>query len=265
MAVKLDFPGSTITRGYESELADRAVRKALVTDVSTKEAAIKAAVDEAAVGGENLYTEINIPLQAATAIRLGKDRWLVDLSYGRSRISQRRDAYERRVTVTTLSDIYVPVFTTTANRQYGLPFDSISSNTYDKWYAMQYVPGTVKGQDPMAPPKPYQYRKPQVRIQLDYTVDVYRFGDAYIDRLGKTNSNVFYIPEIAGTYQPGELMLEGFSTDPREISRWSVGVTFRYTPGGYYTQRPVWNNGATYPNDKYWYLINEPTYELTQF
>ena len=265
MAVKLDIVGSNLTYGYETELADRALRKALVTGATSKEAAIKEAVNAAAVGGENLYTPNNIPLQSATAIRLGADRWLVDLAYARTRISQRRDALERRVSVTTLPDVYVPVYSTSPNRTNGLPFDVITSNTYQYWYGVQYVPGTAQGQDPMAVPKPYMFRKPQIRIQVNYTVPVYNFGDGYIEKLGKTNSNQFYIAEIAGSYQPGELLLEGFSTDPREISRWSAGVTFRHVPGGFYTQRVLWNNGATYPNQKYWYLENVSTYEQTQF
>jgi hypothetical protein len=272
MAVKIDIPGSTLTWGYESEHADRAVRKCIVTNEATKEAAINAAVLAAQSGGENLYSTNNIPLQAATAIRLGADRWLVDLNYARGRLSQRREASERYVTTTTLSDILTPVYLTTANRLNGLPFDNISSPSYQYWYRIPYAQGLangVYGQDSATPPEPYMFRKPQLKITISYTSSVYTFGNGEINKTGKSNQNTFPIAEIgalgANAFAQGELFYEGFSTDPRDISRFSASVVFRFTPGGFFTQRLKWNNGNTYPNDRFWYVVHEPTYELVTF
>lgn len=272
MAVKLDIPGSTLTWGYESEQADRAVRKCIVSDEATKEAAINAAVSAAQNGGENLYSTNNIPLQAATAVRLGVNRWLVDLSYARGRLSQRREASERYVTVTSLTDILTPVYLTTANRLNGLPYDTITSPSYAYWYRMPYAQGLasgVLGQDSATPPEPYMFRKPQLKITINYTASVYTFGNGEILKVGKSNQNVFPIAEIgaigANAFAQGELLYEGFNTDPRDISRFSASVVFRFTPGGFYTQRLKWNNGATYPNERYWFVANEPTHELVTF
>lgn len=269
MAVKLDIPGSTLTWGYESEQADRAVRKCIVTDEATKEAAINAAVSAAQNAGENLYSTNNIPLQAATAVRLGANRWLVDLNYARGRLSQRRDETERYVTVTTIADTNTDVYLTTANRLNGLPYDSITSNSYAYWYRMPYVPGTSFGQHAGSPPVPYSFRRPRLRIQIAYTSSVYTFGNGEIGKVGKTNSNAFPIAEIgaigANAFQPGELYYEGFGTDPRDISRFPASISFMYSPGGFYTQRIRWNNGATYPNDKYWYVVHESTFEQVLF
>jgi hypothetical protein len=272
MAVKLDLPGSTLTWGYESEQADRGVRKALVTDEPTKESAINAAVNAAQSGGENLYSTNNIPLQSATAIRLGVNRWLVDLNYARGRLSQRREASERYVSVTTLSDILTPVYLTTQNRLNGLPYDTITSPDYQYWYRMPYAQGTantVYGQDAATPPEPYMFRKPQLRITINYTSAIYTFGNGEVAKVGKSNQNVFPIAEIgaigANAFAQGELFYEGFDTDPRDISRFSAAIRFRYTPGGFYNQRLKWNNGATYPNDRYWYVANEASYELITF
>ena len=264
----LDLPGSSLSYGFESELADRALRRALVINATDKETAITAAVTAAQDGGgNNLYGTNNIPLLSATAVRLGVARWLVDLTYGRTRLSTRRDNAIRRATVTTMPDTFTPVYLTTENYLNGLPFDSITTNTpgYSKWYFMPYVSGSNLGQHPQYPPSSYMFRRPQIRISLNYSLRPYNFGDGEIAKIGKTNANNFYISEISNSFGPGELFYLGFNTEPKDIERFVANVTFSYTPGGYYQQNVQWNNGATYPGEKYWYVTQRPMYDTTQF
>lgn len=267
---KLDIPGSNLSWGYESELADRALRKCIVTGAVSKEDAITTAVTAAQTGGENLYSSMNIPLQNASAIRLGADRWLVDLQYGRTRMSQRRNAAERRVSVTTANDITTPCYIVTSNRLNGLPHSVATNwNTFAnadaRWYRIAMVPGTNGAQDPRLVPQPYLFRRPQFRIQLNYTTTAYTFGFNDAGKVGKVNSNVFFIPEIGGMFTAGQLYYEGFGTEPRDISRFAATVNFLHTPGGFYEQALRWNNGSTYPNDKFWYVENVLPFETAVF
>lgn len=265
---KLDLPGSSLTWGYESELMDKALRKCVVTGALSKEEAINTAVTAAQTGGSDLYSSVNIPLQGASCVRLGSDRWMVDLQYARSRMSQRRNPAERRVSVTTVNDFAVPVYLVTQNRACGIPYESITSNTLPagaSWYRMQYVPGTNGGQDSRLIPQPYLFRRPQFRIQLNYTTTSYTFGFNDAAKVGKSNSNVFFIPEIGGMFTAGQLYYEGFGTEPRDISRFAATVNFLHTPGGFCEQVLKWNNGATYPNQKYWFVENQLVYETAVF
>jgi hypothetical protein len=267
---KLDIPGSSLTWGYESELMDRALRKCVVTGAVSKEDAISTAVTAAQTGGQNLYSSVNIPLQGASCIRLGADRWMVDLQYARSRISQRRNAAERRVSVTTVNDFTVPVYLVTQNRACGLPFENITSwappaGAAWSWYRMQFVPGTNKGQDSRFFPQPYLFRRPQFRIQLNYTTTSYTFGFNDVNKVGKANSNTYFIPEIGGMFTAGQLYYEGYGTEPRDISRFAATVNFLHTPGGFCEQVLKWNNGSVYPNDRYWYVENQFVYETAVF
>lgn len=269
---KLDLPGSSLTWGYESELMDKALRKCIVTGAVSKEEAINTAVTAAQAGGENLYSAVNIPLQGASCVRLGSDRWMVDLQYARSRMSQRRNPSERRVSVMTVSDFSVPVYLITQNRACGIPYENITSNTPpvgSSWYRIRTIPGLIGagggGQDPRLPPEPYLFRRPQFRIQLNYTTTSYTFGFNDAGKVGKVNSNVYFIPEIGGMFTAGQLYYEGFGTEPRDISRFAATVNFLHTPGGYCEQVVKWNNGAVYPNQKYWYVENQLVYETAVF
>jgi hypothetical protein len=265
---KLDLPGSTMSWGYESELADKAVRKCVVTGAANKEEAITTAVTAAQSGGENLYSSMNIPLQTASCVRLGADRWLVDLQYARTMMSQRRNAGERRCAVTSLTDLNVPCYLKTDQRANGLPFVNISSNNLPagtEWHRMQYVPGTTNGQGARLIPEPYNFRRPQFRISLSYTTETYTFGFDDAGRVGKVNNNTFFIPEIGGMFVAGELFYDGYGTAPRDISRFAATVNFRMVTGGFYEQAIKWNNGATYPNEKYWKVVNVPMYESVLF
>jgi len=267
---KLDLPGSNLSWGYESELADRALRKCVVTGAASKEDAINTAVTAAQTGGANLYSSLNIPLQAASATRLGADRWLVDLQYARTRMSQRRNAAERRVSVVTANDIFTPCYIVTSNRVNGLPFSTATNwNTFAngdaRWYRLATVPGTNGGQDSRLIPQPYLFRRPQFRIQINYTTTSYTFGFNDAGKVGKVNSNVYFIPEIGGMFTAGQLLYDGFGTEPRDISRFAATINFLHTPGGFYEQALRWNNGATYPNDKYWFVENVLPYEAAVF
>lgn len=237
MPVKTHIPGTSVSIGYESETADRATIRCLVTGETVKATAIAAAV---AAVGQTLYPGVyNIPLVLGEATRFGQGKYIVTLQYSRSASSRRRDQTQRRIRMKSTVE-YVDAYLVANGTFVNGYRDNAAPATAD-WFSIQMRPGNL--QTPELYPRPYKLQRPMMTIQLEYTTTVLTVNDAELQKTGKLNNSAYVIPEIGGVFQPDTLKYEGFSIDKKDIGQypWFTSIVFTYDPFGHFRQQVLWD------------------------
>lgn len=237
MPVKTHIPGTSVSIGYESETADRAVIRCLVTQSTSHTDAISQAV--ASVGSTLYSGTYNIPLVSSDATRFGVQKWIVTLQYGRSGKARRRNQAQRRIRIQSTLEYVDAYLINSATWVHGYK-DSSDPSSSD-WYALPLRGGNL--QSPEISPKPYKVQRPMMKIQLDYTTANLGINDAELSKTGKLNSNPFAIGEIGGVFSANTLKYEGFESSKQDIGLypWYTAVNLLYDPSGHYRQQAVWD------------------------
>jgi hypothetical protein len=247
MAVKSYIPGTTVSVGYESETADRATIRCLVTGKNTHTEAIEEAKTSV---GETLYPgTYNVPLVSADASPFGNAKWIVSLNYGRGGRSRRRNQTERRIRIKSSLE-YVDAYLLDGG-SYTNGYRDNSNPDTGHWFSLQLRPGNK--QTPELAPRPYKVQRPMMTIQLEYTTPFLTINDAELSKNGKINSNVFPIPEIGGVFAVRTLRYEGFESGKSDIGTypWFTSLILTYDPAGHYRQQAVWDSTLDSGNGKW--------------
>lgn len=239
MAVKTHIPGTTVAVGYETETADRAVIRCLVTGNTDHKVAIEEAV---AAVGDTLYSgTLNIPLVSADATRFGVQKHIVTLNYSRTARGARRNPITRRVRIKSALE-YVDAYLLTGS-SYLNGYRHSTTPAIGDWHS---IPLYANRQSSELIPRPYKVQRPMMMIQIDYNTAFLTITDAELAKNGKINSNAFAIPEIGGVFSARTLLYEGFESNRQDIGQypWSTSLLLKYDPSGHYRQQPVWNQAG---------------------
>jgi hypothetical protein len=259
--VKTHIPGTSISIGYESETADRATIRCLVTDCTAQKDAIDAAV---LAVGQTLYSGIlNIPLVSAESTRWGNGKYIVTLLYGRNQRAQRRNQTQRRVRIQSTIEYVDAYLINSASFTNGYRHNSDPATA--DWFSIQLRPGNL--QSPELYPRPYKIQRPMMKIELEYTTPFLSVNDAELAKTGKVNSNVFAIGEIGGVFAANTLKYEGFQNAKNDIGQypWFNSVVLTYDPFGHYRQQVVWDQTLDSGNGKWKTISNYLVSETTTF
>lgn len=251
MAVKTHIPGTTVAIGYETETADRAVIRCLVTGTADHKAAIEEAV--AAVGTTLYSGTLNVPLVSSDATRFGVQKYIVTLNYTRSGRSARRTQTDRRVRIKSALE-YVDAYLLTGGAyQNGYRHNADPAAT--DWHSIPLYSGRQSSE---LIPRPYKVQRPMMMIQIDYVTSFLTINDSELSKNGKLNSNAFAVPEIGGVFGQYTLLYEGFESNKQDIGQypWSTSLLLKYDPSGHYRQQPVWD-GTLDSNNGKWKTISD--------
>ncbi|MFZ9311583.1 MAG: hypothetical protein ACO24O_08795 [Arenimonas sp.] len=241
MAVKTHITGTSVSIGYETETADRAVIKCLATGYTTQKDAIDASV---LAVGETLYQgTLNVPLVSAESTRWGDGKYIVTLQYGRNQRARRRSQTQRRIKIKSTIE-YVDAYLVNASSNgggyvNGYLDDPDPANT--DWFSLQLRPGGNQSSE--LAPRPYKVQRPMMNIELEYTTAFMTTGDADLLRVGKINANLYTIGEIGGVFSPNTIKYEGFTTGKNDIGQfpWYTTILLTYDPSGHFRQQAVWD------------------------
>ena len=239
MAVKSYIPGTVLNIGYETENADRASIRCLVTGEASMQAAITAAV--ASVGDLLLTGSYNIPLVDTSATHFGNQKWIVTLNYGRGGRSRRRTQTDRRIRIQSVLDYVDAYLIESSTYENGYRKAPVAGPNNEHWYSLSLRPGNR--QSPELVPRPYKLQRPTMRITLSYTTSFLTITGGELAKLGKINSNVFPIAELSTAFAANTLKYEGFESDKNDIGTypWATVINLTYDPAGHYKQKPVWD------------------------
>lgn len=247
MPVKTHIPGTSVSIGYESETADRAVIRCLVTASTSHTDAIAQSVSS--VGSTLFSGTYNIPLVSADATRFGVQKWIVTLQYARGGRARRRNQTQRRIRIQSTLEYVDSYLLNSSNWVNGYRDNSDPASS--DWYALPLRGGNL--QSPEIAPKPYKVQRPMMKIQLDYTTAVLGINDAELAKTGKLNANPFPIGEIGGVFAANTLKYEGFESDKQDIGLypWHTNVNLLYDPFGHFRQQAVWDQTLNSGNGKW--------------
>lgn len=239
MAVKPYIPGSVLNIGYETENADRASIRCLVTGAATLQAAITDAV--ANVGELLLSGSYNIPLIDTSATHFGNQKWIVTLNYGRGGRSRRRNQTDRRVRIQSVLEYVDSYLINSSTYENGYRKAPGVGPANTDWYSLSLRPGNR--QSPELVPRPYKMQRPMMRVTLSYTTAFLTINGGELAKLGKINSNVFPIIELSTAFPQYTMKYEGFESDKNDIGTypWATVINLTYDPAGHYKQKPVWD------------------------
>lgn len=260
MAVKTHIPGTTVAVGYETETADRAVIRCLVTGQTDHKAAIDEAV--AAVGSTLYSGTLNIPLVSTDATRFGVLKHIVTLNYSRTARGARRTQTDRRVRIKSTLEYLDSYLLNGSNYLNGYKHSTDPATT--DWHS---IPLSANRQSSELIPRPYKIQRPMMLIQIDYVTAFLTINDAELSKNGKLNSNAFAIPEIGGVFNAYTLLYEGFESNRQDIGQypWSTSLILRYDPSGHYRQQPVWDQTLDSNNGKWKTVSDKLASEPTTF
>ena len=263
MAVKTHIPGTTVSVGYESETADRAIIRCLVTQETDHVEAIQAAVEAV---GETLYRgSLNMPLTGTDVSRFGDGKYIVSLQYSRNQRARRRDQTQRRIKIKSNVEYVDAYLVNVGTGAYSNGYINNADPASADWHSIPMRGGNLQNQELV--PRPYKLQRPMMTITLDYTTEVLTISDAELAKTGKLNSNVFSIPEIGGTFAANTLRYEAFESGKNDIGShpWSTTIVLTYDPFGHYRQQAVWDQTLNSTKGKWKTISTYLSAESTTF